>query len=209
MTEDTGSSSDSVSGSEDEPDDENNSLLKRRFVLRPVPAHVYREGRKVSDTSSVRSAATVKAGGDSSPTSQENCSPVIPEACSIRVVNRGGVPGKRASSYVYGTSTGLQSKAFDTAGGSARIKESVSMSTNGFLSRMWSAATKAQDKEKAGGDLALPVQATKATALPPSVSIVEAAEHHPQGHGSSAFRRLVHSRSAIFRVAGNQNMLDV
>ncbi|KAF8841287.1 hypothetical protein BDN67DRAFT_949906 [Paxillus ammoniavirescens] len=211
LTEDTGSSFDSVSGSEDETDDEKKSLFKKRFVLRPVPVHVYREGRKVSDTLSIMSAATIKPGDQASPTSQEDCSPVIPGSSSIRVVHRhdGGVPGKRASSYVYGISTaGSQPKPLDIAGGSIRIKESVSMSANGFLSRMWSAATKIQDKEKSG-DSALPVQPTKASIAPPAVSIVEPAEHHPQGHGSSAFRRLVHSRSGIFRAAGNQNTLEV
>jgi G1/S-specific cyclin PLC1 len=209
LTEDTGSSFDSVSGSEDETDDEKKALFKKRFVLRPVPVHVYREGRKVSDTLSIMSAATIKPGDQSSPTSQENCSPVIPGSSSIRVVHRhgGGVPGKRASSYMYGTA-GSQPKPLDIAGGSVRIKESVSMSANGFLSRMWSAATKIQDKEKSG-DSALPVQPTKASIAPPAVSIVEPAEHHPQGHGSSAFRRLVHSRSGIFRAAGNQNTLEV
>ncbi|KAH7888160.1 hypothetical protein F5I97DRAFT_960860 [Phlebopus sp. FC_14] len=186
LTEDTGSSYDSVSGSEDEADGEKMDLLKKRLALRPLPAHVYREGRKVSDTSSIRSTATVKASGDSSPGSQENKSPVMPESCSIRVVNR----------------TGLHNKALDPTGGSVRIKESVSMSANGFLSRMWSVATKAQDKDKTGNPI-YSVQGAKQALAPPAVGIVEPMEHQPPGHGQSAFRRLVHSRSAIFRAAGN------
>lgn len=193
LTEDTGSSSGSITSPEDERDD--TKLLSKRSVLGSLPSQIRREGRKVSDASSVSSATTVKAIGHSSP-SQENRSPTLPEACSIRVVHRhGGKP--RVSSYVYGTSTGWQTKGIGTPVGSPRIKESFS--TPGFLSRMWNAATKTQDKE---------VSITKACAAPLAVTIVEPPEHHPQGHGST-FRRLVHSRSTIFRAAANQQVLDV
>ncbi|KAH0839557.1 hypothetical protein J3R83DRAFT_446 [Lanmaoa asiatica] len=195
LTEDTDSSTGSLTSPEDERDDRK-LLSKKRSVLGSLPSQIRREGRKVSDTSSINSATTVKAIGHSSPTSQENCSPVLPDPCSITVVHRhGGKP--RVSSYVYGTSMGLQTKGIGTPVGSPRIKESFS--TPGFLSRMWSAATKTQDKE---------VSVTKACAAPPAVTIVEPPEHHPQGHGST-FRRLVHSRSSIFRAAVNQHVLDV
>ncbi|KAI9572402.1 hypothetical protein HD554DRAFT_2292585 [Boletus coccyginus] len=195
LTEDTHSSTGSITSSEDERDD-TKLLSKKRSVLGSLPSQIRREGRKVSDASSVNSATTVKAIGHSSPTTQENRSPALPEACSIRVVHRhGGKP--RVTSYVYGTSIGLQTKGINTPVGSPRIKESFS--TPGFLSRMWNAATKTQDKE---------ASITKVFAAPPAVTIVEPPEHHPQGHGST-FRRLVHSRSSIFRAAANQHVLDV
>ena len=195
LVEDNGSSTGSITSPEDEREDRK-PLSKKRSVLGSLPSQVRREGRKVSDTSSINSASTVKAIGHASPTSRENCSPPLPEACSIRVVHRhGGKP--RVSSYVYGTSMGLQTKGINTPVGSPRIKESFS--TPGFLSRMWNAATKTQDKD---------VSVTKACAAPPAVTIVEPPEHHPQGP-SSTFRRLVHSRSSIFRAAANQHVLDV
>ena len=195
LTEDTDSSSGSITSPEDERDDRK-LLPKKRSVLGSLPSQIRREGRKVSDASSISSATTVKAIGHSSPTCQENRSPTLPEACSIRVVHRhGGKP--RVSSYVYGTSIGLQTKGINTPMGSPRIKESFS--TPGFLSRMWNAATKTQDKE---------VSITKSCAAPLAVTIVEPPEHHPQGHGGT-FRRLVHSRSTIFRAAANQQVLDV
>ncbi|KAG6375042.1 hypothetical protein JVT61DRAFT_3823 [Boletus reticuloceps] len=197
LTEDTGSSTGSITSPEDEREDRM-LLSKKRSVLGSLPSQIRREGRKVSDTSSISSATTVKAIGHASPTCQENRSPVVPEACSIRVVHRhAGKP--RVTSFVYGTSTGmsLQTKGIDTPMGSPRIRESFS--TPGFLSRMWNAATKTQDKE---------VSVTKACNAPSAVTIVEPPDHHPLGHGST-FRRLVHSRSSIFRAAANQHVLDV
>lgn len=184
LTEDNDSSTGSVSP-EDERDDKKLLAIKRS-VLGALPPQIRREGRKASDTSSINSATTVKAIEHASPTGQENRSP---ESCSIRVVHRHGAK-PRVTSYIYGTSMGLQTR---TPMGSPRIRESFS--TPGFLSRMWNAATK---------DMSV----AKACAAPPAVTIVEPPEHHPQGHGG-AFRRLVHSRSSIFRAAANQHVLDV
>lgn len=195
LTEDTNSSNGSITSPEDDCDDDKLPLSKKLSLLGSLSSQIRREGRKVSDTSSINSATTVKAIGHSSPTCQETRSPVLPEACSIRVVHRHGKP--RVTSYVYGTSMGLQAKSISTPLGSPRIKESFS--TPGFLSRMWNAATKTQDRD---------VPITKACAAPPAVTIVEPPEHHPQGHGST-FRRLVHSRSSIFRAAASQHVLDV
>ncbi|KAF8450943.1 hypothetical protein L210DRAFT_2421615 [Boletus edulis BED1] len=196
LTEDTGSSTGSITSPEDERED-SMLLSKKRSVLGSLPSQIRREGRKVSDTSSISSATTVKAIGHSSPTCQENRSPVVPEACSIRVVRHAVKP--RVTSFVYGTSSGmsLQAGGIGTPMGSPRLRESFS--TPGFLSRMWNAATKTQDKE---------VSVTKACNAPSAVTIVEPPDHHPLGHGST-FRRLVHSRSSIFRAAANQHVLDV
>ncbi|KIK45301.1 hypothetical protein CY34DRAFT_10492 [Suillus luteus UH-Slu-Lm8-n1] len=205
LMEDSGSSSDSTSSvSDDEQEaDEEPSIIRKPFVLGSIPPQAHREGRKVSEAGSVRSIATVRAGDSPSPQNP----PAPLEACTIRVINRAAVPGKRASSYVYGMSNDNQNQA-DSAGGSgvpaSRIKASVSMSSNGFLSRMWSAAIKGQEKEKPTCDLS-----GKGSVGLPIVSIVEPAERHPPGHGASAFHRLVHSRSAIFRATANQNLLDV
>ncbi|KAH7912451.1 hypothetical protein BJ138DRAFT_1178812 [Hygrophoropsis aurantiaca] len=204
LIEDAGSSSGSVSGSEDERIEDGEDLqegLRRRFVLRPVPAHVYREGRKVSDTSSIKSAATVKADECFSPVAERKAA-----FSDIKTVGRASGSGKRSSSYVYNAMTMTQLNSSDALLSDVptqRIKESMSMSANGFLSRMWSAAIKSQDKEKICEP---PV--SKAPMVPPVISIVEPVEVHPAGHASSAFRRLVHSKSAIFR-AGASNALDV
>ncbi|KAH7924820.1 hypothetical protein BV22DRAFT_1112605 [Leucogyrophana mollusca] len=207
LIEDAGSSSDSVSGSEDERIEDGEDLqegLRRRFVLRPVPAHVYREGRKVSDTSSIKSAVTVKADDSSSPLVERKAA-----FSDVRSVGRASGSGKRTSSYAYSAATASQISSSDSIDASQsgapapRIKESMSLSANGFLSRMWSAAVKGQEKEKTSD-----LPAIKALLVPPAISIVEPAEVHPAGHSSSAFRRLVHSRSAIFR-AGGPNVLDV
>jgi G1/S-specific cyclin PLC1 len=206
LIEDYGSSSDSASSvSDDEQEaDEKPSVVRKPFVLGNIPPQAHREGRKVSEAGSVRSIATVRAGD--SPTKN----PLAPlEMCTIRVVNRSAVPGKRASSYVYGMSSDNRNQSdADSAGGSgtpaSRMKASVSMSSNGFLSRMWSAAIKGQEKEKPTCDLS-----GKGSVGLPVVSVVEPAERHPPGHGASAFHRLVHSRSAIFRATANQNLLDV
>ncbi|KAG2114734.1 uncharacterized protein F5147DRAFT_834527 [Suillus discolor] len=207
LIEDSGSSSDSASSvSDDEQEaDEKPSVVRKPFVLGGIPPQTHREGRKVSEAGSVRSIATVRAGDSPSPPNP----PAPLDMCTIRVVNRATAPGKRASSYVYGMSNVNRNQSdADSAGGSgipaSSMKASVSMSSNGFLSRMWSAAIKGQEKEKPTYDLS-----GKGSVGPPVVSVVEPAERHPPGHGASAFHRLVHSRSAIFRATANQNILDV
>ncbi|KAG1739923.1 uncharacterized protein EDB91DRAFT_1283760 [Suillus paluster] len=207
LIEDTGSSSDSASSISDDEQEANEkpSIVRKQFVLGGIPPQAHREGRKVSEAGSVRSIATVRAG--ESPSPQNLPAPL--ETCTTRVVNSTAVPGKRASSYVYSATNGIQNQSdADSAGGSgvpaSRMKASVSMSSNGFLSRMWSAAIKGQEKEKPTCDLS-----GKGSLGHPVVSIVEPAERHPPGHGASAFHKLVHSRSAIFRATANQNLLDV
>ncbi|KAF8416731.1 hypothetical protein L210DRAFT_3656439 [Boletus edulis BED1] len=62
LTEDTGSSTGSITSPEDERED-SMLLSKKRSVLGSLPSQIRREGRKVSDTSSISSATTVKAIG--------------------------------------------------------------------------------------------------------------------------------------------------
>ncbi|KAG2130997.1 uncharacterized protein EDB93DRAFT_1094551 [Suillus bovinus] len=205
LMEDSGFSSDSASSvSDDEPDaDEKPNVVRKPFVLGGIPPQAHREGRKVSAAGSVRSIATVRAGDSPSPQNP----PAPLDICAIRVVNRAA--GKRASSYVYGTSNVNRNQSdADSAGGSgipaSSMKASVSMSSNGFLSRMWSAAIKGQEKEKPTCDLS-----GKGSMGPSVVSVAEPVERNPPVHGANAFHRLVHSKSAIFRATANQNLLDV
>lgn len=206
LTEDTGSPSDSASSisSDDHEANEIQSSTRKQLVLCTLP-QVLREGRKVSEAGSVRSTATARADDSSSPKN----SPLPLETCAIRVVDIAAIPSKRASSYVCGMSNGIQNQ-YDAgfAGGRAipvpRTKASFNRSSNGFLSRMWSATIKGDEKEKLTCD-----HSGKGSLGPPVVSIVEPAECYSPGHRISAFQRLVHTRSAIFRATANHHLLDV
>lgn len=203
LTEDTGSSSDSassVSSDDDEASEERNST-KGQFTLDGGPPQAHR--RNVSGAGSIQSIATVRA------CDSPKHSPLPLEACTIKIVNRAANLSKRAGSYVYGVSSGIQSDA-NSAGGygyggpAHRAKTSFNRSSNGFLSRMWSAAIKGEEKENLRCDLS-----GKGSLGSPAVSIIEPGERHPPGHGASAFQRLVQSRSAIFRATANQHLLNL
>ena len=201
LVEDNGSSSssDSVSSSEDEQDESRYHGLRRRLVLRPMPSHVYREGRKVSDTSSIKSTVTVKPDGLPNTLSPSTDSD-FDSTTSDRSVNRSTLAARRASVYGYNGSSLCNTSDSTNA---SRIKESISMSANGFLSRMWNVATKTQDKTAdhlSSGHQKVPL-------VPPAISIAEPTEQCPHGHGASTFKRLVHSRSAVFRTG--QTTLDI
>jgi PHO85 cyclin-1 len=178
LIDDSGSSSSGMSGSEDEADESGPEQGKglKKFILKPAPAYACRQGRKPSDTSSVRSTATVKGRG---PFSHSRAT------------------AKRFSSYyVNGHAEDVGSLPVSTTMPSITR---VNNGTAGFLSRMWGAA-KGQQLEREGQN--------KASLAPPIVNIVEPAEVHPHGHGgSSAFRRMVHSRSTMFR--NGSQILDV
>jgi len=185
---DSGSSSpDSFSERESDSDSYRPSL--KRFSLRPVPPHAYRQGRKPSDTSSIN---TVR--GDTTIPSSSPLFPLRRLAFELSPSKRPGSAGQPASSYLGVTSN---ISLGDISPHIPRIKESVSMSGHGsgsFLSRIWDAATKVQDK----ADLNSGTN-SKTTSGPPIINIVEPKENYPHLHGASAFRRLVHSRSAVFR----------
>ncbi|KAG1759062.1 hypothetical protein EDD22DRAFT_995858 [Suillus occidentalis] len=184
LIEDSGSSSDSTSSiSDDEQEaDEKPSVIRKPFVLGSIPPQAHREGRKVSEAGSVRSIATVRAGDSPSPKNpprpwrhaRSESSTVLP------------FPASERAPTACRTTIKINTNA-DSAGGSGVA----------CFSRMWSAAIKGQEKEKPTCDLS-----GKGSAGLPVVSIVEPAERHPPGHGASAFHRLVHSRSAIFRATG-------
>lgn len=175
---DSGSSSSTDSLLERELDDEDRTTTK--FSLRPIPESAYREGRKVSETSSIASTTTVREESHISPRG------------GIRRIAfelpRQNLVGSRTISH---SSAHLDYAMNDVtlterSPSMRRIKESLSMghASGNFLSRMWGAATKAQDGNMGSAS---------------AVGIVEPKESYPHMHGASAFRRLVHSRSTVFR----------
>jgi PHO85 cyclin-1 len=182
---DSGSSSSSASSFDHESNSSSCEHPLKRFSLMPIPPHAYRQGRKTSDTSSIN---TIK-GYTTITTS------------SIEPARRMGFelfpnkhPDQRANSYL-GVSSDVS--LGDTSPHVPRIKESVSLSSHSsgnFLSRMWGAATKAQEKLDPSSTIN-----SKATLGPPAISVVEPKETYLHLQGASAFRRLVHSRSAVFR----------
>jgi PHO85 cyclin-1 len=185
LVSDSGSSSspDSLSDCENDPGSQERPF--KRFSLRPVPPHACRQGRKTSDTASIN---TVKGN-----TCTLDSSPFISSRRVAFELSPSKRSGQRANSYLGVTSVSFS----DISPNIPKVKESVSMSGHGsgnFLSRIWGAATKTQEKV----DLNLGISG-KTTLCPPAISIVEPKESYPQLHGASAFRRLVHSRSAVFR----------
>jgi hypothetical protein len=183
----------SDNGSSSSPDSllEGNNKLRsyesplRKFSLKPIPAHASCQDRKTSDTSSIN---TVKGN-----TSTLSPSPLETSRRVAFELSPGKRPGQRASSYL-GVTSGISLS--DTSPNVPRVRECASMSSHSstnFLSRIWGAATKAQDK------VDLSNIGNKLTVGPPVISIVEPKESYPYLHGASAFRRLVHSRSAVFR----------
>lgn len=189
---DSGSSSSSDSLAEREEDTENYSRPLSRFVLKPVPAHAYRnQGRKVSDTSSI---ATVRGEAntiDSSPkmSTRRTALELSDSSCTGSTDQWLSSSAGPMHGFANDATTDISLSA--TMPSIPRIKESVSLSAHSsgsFLSRMWGAATKAQEKVEAFNGK---------TSWAPAITIVEPKETHP--HGTSAFRRLVRSRSAVFR----------
>jgi G1/S-specific cyclin PLC1 len=126
LVDDSGSSSSEMSSSEDEAETgvsrKEESTGIKKFTLRPVSAHAYRQGRKPSDTSSVRSTATVRASGFEKVTTSQRSSTYYTQ-----------VRGQHASNIP--ASTNLLS--FSRINGS----------TSSFLSRMWGAAKGQPDKD--------------------------------------------------------------
>lgn len=164
----------------------NSSVKLRPFALRPVPAYTHKSHhlvsqarnrvRKPSDTSSIN---TVTA---SSP----------PAATSSLLRSRGASRTHRDTQRC--TSVLLTSAS--GGGGTKEVGLAASVTlpsipragvSGGFLSRMWEAATKGQEKSQ--------------SSMTPSVDIVDPAGAYHQGQGPSAFRRLVlvHSRANAMR----------
>lgn len=177
---DSGSSSAASSDSLPEPesDDPDRTITTNvKFSLRPIPASAYRQGRKPSETSSI---ATVRGDDKQSPQ---------PSSRRIAFDLKRGLGAHKATSSMQLSDVlndvSLDDRSPPTA---QRLRESFSVGhgSSNFLSRVWNAATKAQDG-KVGPAAA--------------VGIVEPKESHPHLHASSTFRRLVHSKSSMFRAA--------
>lgn len=188
LTSDSGCSSPASSeistSSECESDFKNGAgsdFSECRFPVQPVPAYAYGQGRKVStaSTCTVKSDATVSSLKSSGIKASESPSS-SPDEPSHGVPAYGAGRGHplRSKTFGYGPANreipGLPSSTTMPA-----LPRNASVPSGGFLSRMWGAATKAQDKDREGAD---------------------ACEPPTEPHGtSSAFRRLAHSKSALLR----------
>lgn len=198
LTSDSGSSS--PSGSEASSECELNikdprfiDITDRKFTLQPVPAHAFRQGRKVStaSTCTVKSDATISApntDGKSSSSESKEClasSPLATKTSSIARLGVGRGSGRRSISQ------GPGSAQCDSDSGSATTSRhpTVGASTAGFLSRMFAAATKHHDKDK------------DHEAVAAHDTSVDGPETNAAG---SALRRLANSKSTMFRANANQ-----
>jgi PHO85 cyclin-1 len=188
----------------------------KKFTLMPVPPHAYRQAR-ISSTSSnatIRSDeqnSVIRTRHQNSPSTQTTPLP-SPVKCTGLDISKSTSQlgsGLRSSSshLVFGEtrsrmslSSSMTSDMRDlpsstTLPSMSRQESSSSNSSSGssFLSRMWGVATRGgQDK---GG---------KMEHLP-----INVVEHETQySHGTSAFRRLAHSRSSFFR-GGSQSEYNV
>jgi G1/S-specific cyclin PLC1 len=198
MIDDSGSSSSSssefASASEGEYDDdeERREPLPKKLFLRVIRSPTYRyqiRNRKASDTSSIKSNATVTGQAIiHSPTQQSVADYGVGSRCKERVSSLSfGQSGEEMQRGKILPSSTMSSISSGRQGMSAR-----------FLSRMWGAATKSQgqDKEKTS-DANHPVGNSKTRpGHAPIVEIVEPGEN--LGYGAGAFRKIVHSRSVVF-----------
>jgi PHO85 cyclin-1 len=166
----------------------------RTFNLMPVPARAYRQGR-------IPLTSTATFDGTISEIKIRPCSDISPSPSPVRLValetfkssSRLCTAPKNSGSYIAYDPRSLSSSAFSSADQPRDVSWSSSLpsmtrkssfSGVGFLSRMWGAATRgAQDKSE------------KTDVFP--IGVAEPDTQY--GQTSSAFRRLVHSRSALFR----------
>ncbi|KAI0676722.1 hypothetical protein C8Q78DRAFT_1073513 [Trametes maxima] len=208
LTCDSGSSSPSSLSSDSASDQEYETVIceagavdvagELKFTLPPASYvfHYGRQGRKVStaSTCTIRSDATVAGTASElkrrsmrelpspgpSPASSPNSSPSQGAREALLAPRPGLGRGTiRASSYTVGQHADGGSVA------PSATMPSISRATGGgFLSRMW-AATKGADRDTC-------------------------AERDAEGQGpTSAFRRLAHSKSALFRSQQTQQVVDV
>ncbi|KAI0951898.1 hypothetical protein AcV7_007861 [Taiwanofungus camphoratus] len=180
-------------------DTTSNEVADKKFVLQPVPSYAFRQGRKSSaastctiksdgtvsgSTSEIKkpsslSTSTTSTSGSSSPSPPSSESEAAPNARPG--LGRGGAP--RANTYALSQqahvalTVDLSTSA--TMPAIARHASDAPVSSGSFLSRMFGAG-RGQDKDK-----------DKDSAENKDMS---------ETHGAtSAFRRLAHSKSALFR----------
>ncbi|KAF9821014.1 hypothetical protein IEO21_00991 [Rhodonia placenta] len=193
LTSDSGSSAPSSPDSSDceveIKETERNEVAERTFALQPVPSYAFRQGRKIStaSTCTVKSDSTVsevrKPSGLS--TVSQASSPSPPESAMDFEPRPGvgrGLGATRANTFATVPQGHAQSSLTPSATMPVmpRNASDVGPSSGGFLSRMFGTTNKGQEKEK-DRDGADSVETT-------------------EPHGvSSAFRRLAHSKSALFR----------
>lgn len=180
----------------------------KKFTLMPVPAHAYKQTRtsSVSSGVTIRSNETISGMKPGARSSSSTPLTPIPSPAKRKALetskpmSRLSVgPGHSNSLRAYSLSSSSSFTIDDTRGlptsftlpSMSRKEGSSNSSSGGFLSRMWGAATRSDKSEKMDQ-------------LPVGVVEMET----PYGQGTSAFRRLTHSRSALFR-AGAQPEYNV
>lgn len=201
LVSDSGSTSSSDSLLELEDGSESNYLPLARFKLKNVPAHAFRQGRKASDSSSIHTVRACQTNADLSVSS-------VVSASSIRLVSLNSnsfIEEENSSPLV--TSGLMQDyddldstseiSLGDVMAPTARFKESDQHGTShgNFLTRIWGAATKAQDKSmnisNSNGS-----NREKEHWREPAIKVASPKENNSH---ASAFQRLVQSRSSMFR----------
>lgn len=192
LTSDSGSSAPTSPNSSDCEveimDAVGNDVSDKKFTLQPVPSHAFRQGRKISTTSTCTMKSEVTVSEIKKLSSLSNISQASspsPTGCDTASDARPGLGrglgAPRANTYPVGQQMQASSLAPSmTMPAIPRNASDVGGSSGSFLSRMFGTTNKGQekDKDRDSGDGAEPSEA----------------------HGvSSAFRRLAHSKSALFR----------
>lgn len=177
-------------------DAENTEAMDRKFVLQPVPARAFkRQGRKAStaSTSTIRSDATEgkkpsslgRNDSEGSSRASSCASSPSPTASNVSAVEfkMGMGRGLRTATYANVHQNQSSLTPSTTMPVMARGVSDMGPSNGGsFLSRMFGSSNKSADKEKE------------------KESLDNHASDAVEPHGvSSAFRRLAHSKSALFR----------
>ena len=187
LLDDNGSSSSEFTSAsegecDEDVDDESSGPLPRKVFLRAVrsPAHRHLgRNRKVSDTSSIRSIATItgRAELQSPPTTESNTG------------SRYGSTTKRTGSVSFGQSVEeMRSGRIVPSATMPSISLGRQTMSVGFLSRMWGAATKHQGHDR---DKTLDVPQTGGNSKTRNGPIIDVEP--------ADLRKIAHKRSTVFR----------
>ncbi|CCM03977.1 uncharacterized protein FIBRA_06133 [Fibroporia radiculosa] len=167
-----------------------NELVDKKFTLQSVPSRAFRQARKSStaSTCTIRSDATVsefkKAStlGNTSHAPEVSPSLVEDDMHAFDVKPSLGICPVRANTLPLGQPMQASMTPSATMPSISRNASDMSAPSGGFLSRMFGSTSKGQEKDKAEKEGSEVMEATV------------------EPHGvSSAFRRLAHSKSALFR----------
>ncbi|KAG6333080.1 hypothetical protein ID866_6004 [Astraeus odoratus] len=193
LTEDHGSSTESIGGSEDGATEQH--PFKRRFVDPPLPGRIYH--KETYDSLGPEASDIVQS--ESYPPHLQDSSFFAPESHSIQLMERSSARRKHRCSYIYDGSNGP--RAIDLADSPIRNTETPG---NGPLSRVWSVVPNGQGKENAH-DHPPPTHRTKRSSIiPPPGSMIETKQEHRSSHRENfCFQRPLGSSSVMFRPLDN------